>query len=48
MPLPPAGQSAYGGFRAIGAIMQQLARLDPSIGGAVLVPGNGLLGKPER
>lgn len=41
----PAGKGSYGGFRATGAIMQSLARLDPSVGGAVLLPGQGLLGK---
>lgn len=40
----PAGKGLYSGFRATGAIMQHLARLDPSVGGAVLVSGGGLLG----
>lgn len=43
----PAGKGPYSGFRATGAIMQQLARLDPSIGGAVLIPGDGVLGERE-
>jgi hypothetical protein len=41
----PLGKGMYQGFRATGAIMQRLATLDPSVGGAVRTDPPGLLGK---
>ena len=41
----PSPAGPYAGFRATGAIMTHLAKLDPSGGGAVLLRHTGLLGQ---